>query len=154
MALDLNKVTILPRAMQMFRNNSERFNNNLNEFKSYCIDLIEVASRYVEEAIIEKATKPNNEFLLSCILFYPIMKKKTIQTSIYEKEPDKLIGSYVNIVSITEIHNKDFKLENFDVNLLEQKNRFEISEILEKMTEKTFGDTVGSRRVGRILKGL
>lgn len=157
MSLDLNKVTILPRAMQMFRTNSERFNNNLNEFKSYCIDLIykkEVASGYVKEAIIERATKPNNEFLSSCILFYPAVKQKIIKTSIYEKEPDKITGSYVNIVSYTEIHNKDFKLEDFDVNLLEQKNRFEISEILEKMTEKTFGDTVGSRRVGRILKGL
>ena len=157
MELYLNKVTILPRAMQLFRSNAERFNNNLNEFKSFCVKLIyekERAAGYIQEVIIEKATNPNNEFLSSCILHFPGINQKRIQVSIYEKEPDKINNSHVNIVSYTEIDNKDFELKDFDVNLLEQKDRFEISNILRKMTEKTFGDTVGSRRVGKIIKGL
>jgi hypothetical protein len=157
MELDLSKVTILPRAMQLFRSNAERFNNNLNEFKYFCVKLIyekELEAGYIQEVIIEKATNPDNEFLSSCILHFSGIKQKRLYTSIYKKEPDKINGSHVNVVSYTEIDNKDFELKDFDVNLLEQKDRFEISDMLTHMTEKTFGDTVGSRRVGKIVKGL
>jgi hypothetical protein len=157
MELDLNKVTILPRAMQLFRSNAERFNNNLNEFKYFCVKLIyekELEAGYIQEVIIEKATNPDNEFLSSCILHFSGINQKRLYTSIYKKEPDKINNSHVNVVSYTEIYNKDFELKDFDVNLLEQKDRFEISDMLKHMTEKTFGDTVGSRRVGKIVKGL
>jgi hypothetical protein len=142
--------------MQMFRNNSERFNNNLNEFKSYCIDLLytkEEALEYITEVIIERATHPDNVLLSSCIMDYAMINRKNLQTNIYKKEPDK-DGSHVKNISYTDIKNKNFELKDFDVNLLEQKDRFEIWDIVEKMTGKTFGDTVGSRRVGKIIKGL
>jgi hypothetical protein len=155
MALDLNKVAILPRAMQMFRNNSERFNNNLNEFKSYCIDLlykeddVKNQNNLITEVIIERATHPDNVLLSSCIIDYDRLNKKAIQTRIYKKEPNKNVN-----MTFTLIENKYFELKDFDVNILEQKDRFELWDILKKLTEKTFGDTVGSRRVGKIIKGL
>ncbi|NBO98697.1 MAG: hypothetical protein EBU90_00950 [Proteobacteria bacterium] len=162
MALNLDKVIILPRAMRFFKEYSFKFKDDLNFFKEYCLDLIYTRPNgekdstyyYVEEVMIDKGTKPENRFLVAEIINYASLPPKRIRCFIYKIDPDNITNSHIHSMVYEEIHNKDFKLTDVNLDLLEEKGAVENSEIIQKMTEKTFGDTVGSRRVGRIIKGL